>query len=172
MALSDMFPDAVFYSRANGCDLTTDDGRRMLADAAATCNVFINCSALWRFNQVLLLEAVYKRCIELKTDPLIVCVGSTTDRATKGSDWIYQQEKKALRSYANSLNLQSTWQGGPRVTLVSLGSLSNVQHKHPDRVCMDISAAAGYIGWVAGQPKHLTINEISIDPRQKVAWNE
>lgn len=167
-SLSKQFPDAAFFSRSNGYDLTTDAGREAVSDAASTCDVFINCSALWRFHQTLLLESVYRKCRERGTDTLIICVGSTTDRTTKGSDWLYQQEKKALRSYANSLNLQSTWQGGPRVSLISLGSLTNVQHKHPDRVCMDIDAAAAYIKWIADQPRHLVINEMSIDPRQRV----
>lgn len=167
-ALAEYFPDATFYSRANGYDITTDGGRNAVSDAAASCDVFINCSALWRFHQTLLLDSVYKKCRDNDLDTLIICVGSTTDRTTKGSDWLYQQEKKALRSYANSLNLQSTWQGGPRVSLVSLGSLSNVQHKHPDRVCMDINVAAAYIKWIADQPRQYVINEISIDPRQRM----
>lgn len=171
-SLHGIWPDAVFCSRSTGYDLTTDDARERLSELAVGCDVFINSSALWRFNQVLVLDAVYKRCAAAGSDTLIICVGSTTDRATKGSDWLYQQEKKALRSYCNGLGLLGTWSGGPRVTLVSLGSLSNVQHKHPDRVCMDIDEAASYIEWVTKQPKHLTVNEISIDPRQRVTWNE
>ena len=171
-ALAGIWPDAGFYSRSSGCDLTTDAGRQQLCDAVLSCDVFINCSALWRFNQTLVLEQVYKACVQNRHDVLIVCIGSTTDRATKGSDWLYQQEKKALRSYANSLNLQSTWQGGPQVTLISLGSLSNVQHKHPDRICMDVNDAARYIKWIVDQPRSLVINEISIDPRQRVHWHE
>ena len=32
---------------------------------------------------------------------------------------------------------------------------------------MDIDEAAGYVKWLIDQPKHVSINEISIDPVQK-----
>ena len=57
------------------------------------------------------------------------------------------------------------WNAGPRVSYISFGTLSNNQHKHPDRQCLDIAGAAEYIKWVIEQPIH--INEISLDPIQK-----
>jgi hypothetical protein len=77
---------------------------------------------------------------------------------------LYNAEKKALRDYCNSLSLLGVWNGGPKVSYISFGTLSNNQQKHPDRVCMDISVAANYIKWVIDQPIH--INEISLDPIQ------
>ena len=171
-ALYKIYPHARFFSRRNGCDLTTDAGRETLCDAVLTCDVFVNCSALWRFNQTILLEQVYNRCLQAKHDVLIVAIGSTIDRTRKGGSWLYPHEKHTLRQYANSLNIQSTWHGGPQVTQIGFGSLSNVQHKHTDRICMDCDTAASYIKWIIDQPRHLVINEISIDPRQKVSWHE
>lgn len=171
-ALHDIWPMATFVSRSNGYDLTRDDCWESVAQLALEHDVFINNSALWRFNQTMLLEKVYKRCVDERHDIRIVCIGSTVDRGTKGSDWIYQQEKKALRSYCKSLNLLSTWNGGPRVSLVSLGSLSNVQHKHPDRTCMPVTSAARFVRWVVEQPPELVVNEVSIDPRQRLDWHE
>ena len=163
-----IYPDATFVSRTTGYDLTSADGQLSLAKKVLDYDIFINCSALWKFNQTVLLDAVYKSCIENKKDLKIVCVGSTTDRVKKGGAWLYNAEKKALRDYCNTLSMNGVWQGGPTVTLVSFGSLSNVQHKHPTRTCMDISLAANYIKWVIEQPKEFHINEISIDPIQKV----
>ena len=96
----------------------------------------------------------------------IISIGSTTDRVKKATSWIYNAEKKALRDYSNSLSLTGVWEGGPRVSLISFGSLSNVQDKHPDRICLDIDRAACYIKWLIEQPTDICINEISIDPVQ------
>lgn len=166
--LAKVYPDAEFASRSNGYDLTTKDGYRKVMDKITEFDVFINSSALWKFNQTLLLDAVYKKCIEVgHNDIHIICVGSTTDRVKKATSWMYNAEKKALRDYCNSLSLTHVWENGPKVTLVSLGSLSNVQEKHPERKCLDISKAAEYIKWVVDQPKDICINELSLDPIQR-----
>jgi NADP-dependent 3-hydroxy acid dehydrogenase YdfG len=49
--------------------------------------------------------------------------------------------------------------------------MSNNQHKHPDRKCLDIDQAAEYIKWICEQPKNININEISIDPMQDQRWH-
>jgi NADP-dependent 3-hydroxy acid dehydrogenase YdfG len=113
------------------------------------------------------LQEVYKAAKDANHNIRIICIGSTTDRTSKASDWIYQQEKKALRNYCNSLGLLGTWSGGPRVTLLSFGTLSNNQHKHPNRTCMDIDVAANYVKWILDQPSDISINELSIDPLQE-----
>lgn len=166
-ALAKVFPDADFASRTNGYDLTTKDGYKKLMDNISNYDVWINSSALWKFNQTLLLDAVYKKCVEIKHDIHIVCIGSTTDRVKKATSWIYNAEKKALRDYCNSLSLTHVWEGGPKVSLISLGSLSNVQAKHPTRVCLDIDRAVSYIKWIVDQPKDICINELSLDPIQR-----
>ena len=72
-----------------------------------------------------------------------------------------------LRDYANSLGLIGVWHSGPKISLISFGTLSNNKDKHPDRICMDIDQAAQYIKWLIDQPKDVNINEISIDPMQE-----
>lgn len=166
-SLYKIYPEADFVSRANGYDLTTKDGSNKFIEKITQYNVWINSSALWKFNQTLLLDAVYKKCIEVNHNLHIICVGSTTDRIKKATSWIYNAEKKALRDFCNSLSLLHVWQGGPKVNLISLGSLSNVQDKHPNRVCLDLDRAASYIKWILDQPKDICINELSIDPIQK-----
>ena len=63
--------------------------------------------------------------------------------------------------------MNGVWDKGPKITLVSFGSLTNVQSKHPTRKCLDIAQAALYIKWIVEQPKDICINEISIDPLQQ-----
>ena len=167
--LAGVFPRADFVSRASGCDLDYRDNMQSVAQKAVEYDVFINNSALWNFKQTLLLELVWKAAETAGKSLHIVCVGSTTDRATKGSDWIYQQEKKALRSYCNQLSLQSVWKqrSVPRVSLISFGTLENNEDKHPGRKCLSIVDAASYVKWIVEAPANVNINEISIDQLQR-----
>jgi len=166
-ALSKIYPDAVYVSRRNnGLDLTTTDHMFEFANMCTKHDQIIINSALWRFHQTVLLDLVYKACRTAKNEAHIVCIGSTTDRTSKGTAWLYNAEKKALRDYCNSLGLVGVWHSGPKISYISFGTLSNNQHKHPDRVCMDIDVAAEYIKWILDQPKHFAVNELSIDPMQ------
>ena len=162
-----LYPDTTFISRASGYDLTSQEGQKNLAKLALEYDVIINSSALWKFNQTVLLDQIYKSCVENKHYPYIICIGSTTDRVKKAGAWLYNAEKKALRDYCNTLGMTGVWSTAPKVTLISLGSLSNVQHKHPERTCMPIDTAAEYIKWLIEQPTNICINEISIDIKQE-----
>lgn len=171
-ALAFIWPTATFVSRATGYDLTKDIDQDRVVELSLQHDLFINNSALWKFNQTLMLEKVFNAARKAKHPLQIICIGSTTDRATGGKDWLYQQEKKALRSYCNSLSMLSVWSGGPRVSLISFGTLSNNAPKHPDRVCMSIKAAADYVKWVADSPSDTAVNELSLDPIQMERWYE
>lgn len=167
-----LYPDAQFYSRTNGFDLTEAKHQRKFAELSTEFDVIIICSALWKFNQTVLLDEIYKKLIEDNKTPHIICVGSTTDRVKNGKAWRYNAEKKALRDYANTLAIGGVWSNKPKVSLISFGTLSNNQEKHPDRKCLDIDEAAQYIKWLIDQPKYVNINEISIDPMQDEKWYE
>lgn len=165
-----LYPGVTFCSRKNGFDLTTKDGQVRTADIAIQGDVFINCAALHKFNQTVLLDTVYKKACESNTNLHIICIGSTTDRVKNGKAWLYNAEKKALRDYCNTLALGGVWAQAPKVSYISFGTLTNNQHKHPDRRCMDIALAAFYVKWLIEQPRNLNINEISIDPMQDARW--
>jgi len=159
--------ELTFVSRTtHKLDLTKAENQQAFADMSVNYDVVILNSALWKFNQTLLLESVYKKLKAEGKQTLIICIGSTTDRVMKATDWLYNAEKKALRDYCNSLGMTGVWAKNPRVTLISFGSLSNVQEKHPDRKTIPIQKAAVYVKWILEQPKEFHINEISIDPLQ------
>ena len=159
------------------CDYTKD----VFAHAPNTCsippleNTYKNIyapsyqSELWKFHQTVLLDIIYKKCKEIEHRPYIICIGSTTDRVKKGGAWLYNAEKKALRDYCNTLGINGVWENAPKITLISFGSLTNVQSKHPTRRCLEIERAAMYIKWLIEQPKDICINEISIDPLQVIS---
>lgn len=171
-ALYKLYPDAVFVSRDTGFDLTIKKDQERFAELATEHDVFINNSVMWKFQQTVLLNEVYHKCIEKKHDMHIVNISSTTDRVKKGGSWLYNAEKKALRDYSNTLGLNGVWNEGPKLSLISVGTLSNKQHKHPNRNTLDIDVAAQYIKWVIDQPRHIAINELSIDPMQPDEWYE
>ena len=163
-----LFPDAHFASRATGYELTSKMGQEKFADIIPEYDVIINSGALWKFNQTVLLDTIYKKCVEHKHRPHVICIGSTPDRVKNSKAWLYNAEKKALRDYCNTLSLNGVWDKGPKVSLISFGSLSNVQEKHPDRKCLDIDRAALYIKWLIHQPADICIIEFSIDPIQVI----
>lgn len=165
-AISKIYPDADFFSRTTGFDLTNSQKQKELAQRCADYDTIIVCSALWKFNQSVLLDEIHQCCIKSNHRPHIITIGSTTDRVKNGKAWLYNAEKKALRDYSNTLALGGVWGSGPKVTLISFGSLSNVQEKHPDRKCLDIDRAAQYIKWIIEQPSDVCVNEISIDSLQ------
>ena len=171
-ALSKIYPYAEYVSRSTGFDLAKKDHQERLAEKVIEHDVFINCSALFKFNQTNLLSIVYSYCQEHKASPFIINIGSTTDRVKKGGSWLYNAEKKALRDYSNSIGITGVWDTGPKVCYISFGTLSNNQEKHPGRQCMDLDKAAEYIQWIVEQPKEICINEISIDPMQNKYWRE
>lgn len=169
-ALYKIFPSAEFVSRTSGHDLTTSQDQEWFAKESLKHSQIIVCSALHKFNQTVLLEAVYQCSATNNHTPHIICVGSTTDRLSDGKPWLYNAEKKALRDYCNTLSLGGVWKNRAKVTYVSLGTMSNNQHKHLDRKCLAIDAGAQYIKWILDQPKNININEISIDPMQDQRW--
>lgn len=169
--LSLIYEQANFASRSTGFDLTTQAGQSRCAELALEHNVFVNCAALHKFNQTVLLETIYKMCVNANHDIHIINVGSTTDRVKNGKAWLYNAEKKALRDYSNTLGISGVWDKGPKVSYISFGTLDNNQQKHPDRKTMSIKQAAEYIKWIIEQPKDININELSIDPMQSTRWS-
>ena len=170
--LYNLYPTATFVSRKTGYDLTKKEDQERFSNLAVEHDVIVNVSALWKFNQTILLDMIYKKLIEHKKYSHIICVGSTTDRVKNSKAWLYNAEKKALRDYCNTLGLSGVWGETPKITYISFGTLSNNQLKHPDRKCISTDQAANYIKWIIDQPKQICVNEISIDPMQSKKWYE
>lgn len=168
--LNKLYPSATFCSRENGYDLTTSKGQEEFATLSVDYDIIIINAALWKFQQTVLLDEVYKKLVTQNKNYHIICVGSTTDRVKNGKAWRYNAEKKALRDYSNTLAISGVWSNTPKVSYISFGTLSNNQEKHPDRQCLDIAQAADYIKWLIDQPKYVNINELSIDPMQAERW--
>ena len=163
-------PQTQFASRSNGYNLCDGNDRVRLAQESLSCDVFINSSALYQFNQTLMLDCVWKNWRDNNKQGHIINIGSTVDRSTKGAEWIYPQEKKALKSLSHQLAMLGIWGGsGIRVSYISYGSLETkkVSEKHPTRTLMNVTQAAEYIKWIIDAPINININELHMDPIQK-----
>lgn len=157
-----------FVSRSTGHDLCDDQVRQQVAQMSLDYDVFINCAALWRFHQSLVLETVWNAWKEAGKKGRIVNIGSTADTGVRGTSWRYPIEKKALKEYSRNMTYAAIGGSGIHVTYVTYGYIStpNVEGKHPDKKKIDPQYAAEMIRWAITQPEHININEISIDPIQ------
>ena len=166
---AEVCPQTEFASRSNGYNLCDGNSRVKLAMESLHYDVFINSSALHQFNQTLMLECIWKNWKTNNKKGHIINIGSTVDRSTKGAEWIYPQEKKALKSLSHQYSMLGIWGGsGIRVSYVSFGSLATkkVNEKHPTRKLMNVTQAAEYIKWVIDAPENINVNELHLDPVQ------
>ncbi len=155
-------------SRSSGIDLTQGKNWDKVAEMSLEYDVFINNSALWRMHQSLLLHKVYERWLEEKKEGLIICLGSTADIGIRGGSRMYPVEKVALKQLCRQLSLNALAGTGIRVTLLSPGYVDTgkTQEKHPSKNKINKDYIAELIDWLIQQPKHLMINELSLDPIQ------
>lgn len=170
--LFDTIPDIEYEtaSRSNGYHLDTNDGQKKLAEKyiEGDFDIFINNSAIWKFQQVIVVEAVYNAMEEANRDGHIINIGSTADTGVKGRTWRYPTEKKALKAYNRDLTYKAMGGSNIKTTLISPGSLTttSVMKKHPDRKLIDVEYIAELVVWTINQPEYINVNELSIDPIQ------
>jgi hypothetical protein len=157
-------------SRSNGYQLDTNEGQKKLAEHYINGNfdIFINNSAIWKFQQVMIVESVFNAMEEADRKGHIINIGSTADTGVKGRTWRYPTEKKALKAYNRDLTYKAMGGSNIKTTLISPGSLttSSVMKKHPDRKLIDVEYIAELVMWTINQPEYINVNELSIDPIQ------
>jgi NADP-dependent 3-hydroxy acid dehydrogenase YdfG len=165
--------DSVVYrtvSRSTGYDLCDNNNHQKLANefVEQSYDVFINNSALWKFNQTLLAETMYNTVAEAQKSAYFIHIGSTADTGVRGSAWRYPIEKKSIKDFNRNLSYATIGGSNIKTTLISPGSLTteSVMKKHPDRKLLDTSYIAELIVWLLNQPEYVNINEISLDPIQ------
>ena len=169
-SISKIYTDAKFVTKSAGFDLTSSIKQDELSNIALDYDVFVLCSYIPDYVPNILLQKVYDNCKKNNHKIHIIVIGSTVDRVKDGRVWKYAEEKKALRDMCNTLAMHGVWKSGPKVSLISFGTLSNNKDKHPERNCMDIDKAGEYIKWLIDQPNDVNINEVSIDPMQNKDW--
>jgi len=114
-----IYPEAFFASRTNEFDLTTESGCSKICNLIKDHDKIVLVSALYQFNQTVLLEKIYNHCVDNDHRPHIITVGSTTDRFSTGKPWLYNAEKKALRDFSSTLAMGGVWKDRPKITYIS-----------------------------------------------------
>jgi len=167
----DMVIGGDFISRETGYDLCNHDGIKAAVELSLKYDIFINSSALWRFNQTMLLEEVATRWHTEQKTGHIINIGSTADTGVRGSPWRYPIEKKSLKDYCRNLSYIAIGGVGIRISYISYGYLATpkVEEKHPTKNKITPEYAANVIKWVIDQPATININEISLDPIQELS---
>ena len=156
-----------FVSRIKDFDLTTEIGRSKLSIESLNCDIFINCSKLDNFNQVLALKRVWDKWKKHNKKGHIINIGSTVDTGLKGGSRLYTTEKVALRNFSRKLTYDSISGNGIQVTYLSLGYLNTHGVSFKDKVRIKLKYVASIIDWIINKPEYININEISIDPIQE-----
>lgn len=168
------FPGAEFCSRSQqGYDFKIYEDRLRFAQKSLDYDVYISCSCLSHFRQVLLLEQVYEAWKSSGKSGHIVCIGSSRDKQVGGTEWTYPIEKRALRDYCVNLSLITTRQtpkSAPiiKVTYISPGYFSTpkVDAKYPEAQKMSPSYLVSVIDWILSQPDDCTVSELAVAPLQ------
>lgn len=158
--LYNKYPTAKFCSRSSGYDLTSSEGVDRFTSLCKRADIILLVSNLGGFNQTMLLDNVYKN---VQNNSYIIALSSSTDRISKPGQPLYNTEKKALKERANSLSLGSVNGNGPRLTLLSVGTLENKKEQNPNKKLLTMQTIVAYIDWLISQPKEININNLSVD---------
>lgn len=161
--------DITFCSRKTGFDLTTEKGRIDFIELSMDHDIFINNAALWKFNQTLLLEGVWKAWNDSGKKGQIINLGSTADRQIYGGNWLYPSEKSALKHQSISQSMSALGGSNIKVSYLSYGYVKTpkIEMKHPDKMKHDPIEIAKIIKWIIEYPVETSnIIEISLDPIQ------
>ena len=94
--LQQIYPGAVFASRENGFDLTSQEGQKKFANLSITFDVIINNVALWKFNQTVLLDQVYKTLIDNKKHHRLFVLGLQQTELKKEEHGFTMPKRKLL----------------------------------------------------------------------------
>lgn len=173
--ICEQFPSALFCSRSNGdFNFSQYESMESFANLSLEYDVYISCSYIPYFRQLLLLAKVHNTWIENKKKGQMIILGSTADWSTKV--WLYPTEKKALRDFCRRYAAWSSG-GGPelhkgngiRITYLAPGMLDlpKQKEKHGEQLAkINPQYIVNVIDWLINQPEHINIHEISMDPVQ------
>jgi len=155
------------FSRTNGYDLNTEEGKLKLIKESINYDIFINCSKLNNFNQTLLLKGVWDSWVENNKKGIIINIGSTVDTGLKGGSRLYTVEKVALKNMSRKLSLDTTSGNGINVCYLSLGYLDTEGVSFKDKTKISLEQVTKTIAYILLTPQNMNINEISIDAIQE-----
>jgi len=164
-----VFPHAQFCSRStSGHDFTKHEDQMAFAQLTLDYDVYISCSGLSQFGQVLLLEKVYTLWESKGKPGQILCMGCPLDQKVAGTSWTYPVEKRALRDYCANLNLaiKGREASAIKVTYINPGLVNSPQQqeKYSDPIKTSSHHIAKMLKWIVEQPPECNVSEIRLNP--------
>lgn len=162
-----MFPGAIGFSRSNGYNIATYEGRERILYDAFDCDLFIN-NAYTPSNHFAQIELLWTFWNAWKgKDKTILCIGSyagsVVDRDRPGQDGKYAVQKAALDQACRRLVRPGLL---PRVINIKPGYLSTLNNIDKTVPKIDTKAAATFIAMVV-QQKEFWIPEVTILAHEK-----
>lgn len=166
-------PEAKFYSRTNGgMHLNLEDGRNAFTQETLNYDIFISCSYLPYFQQLLLVGKVWNVWKDNGKKGQIIVFGSTAD-TSKGARF-YSIEKRALKDFCRNYG-DGAAGGGPnlikgngiKITYIAPGvlDLPKQREKYPDDLGkINPDYLVSVMNWILEQPEDILIHDISLDP--------
>ncbi len=93
------------FSRTNGYDISTKDGRQRIINESANCNIFVN-NACSNFHQVDMLYEIFDSWKD--SNKIIINIGSNTTDGIKSYVHPYAAHKAALHKASEQLSNMKT----------------------------------------------------------------
>jgi len=152
------YPEGKFYSRTcGGFDLTNKNQRDNFINESLSHDVFISCSCLYDFNQLLLVKELWLRWVEEKHKGTIIVFGSVADNILAS---VYSIEKRALKEYCTLISRLSA-KNGIKVTYLAPGL---IESEYENVGKLDPLYLVDTIKWILAQPTNIEIQFLSIIP--------
>lgn len=174
-SIYEAYPKAKFLSRSNGdLDLTKDEDMEKFIQESINYDVYISCSYLPEFKQLILLAKLWAKWNSIKKKGQLIVLGSTADWVSQAR--IYCAEKKALRDFCCRFGRNGSG-GGPnlypgngiRITYLAPGMIDlpkQREKKGLDLAKLDPNYIVSVINWLIQQPENINIYELVMDPVQ------
>jgi NAD(P)-dependent dehydrogenase (short-subunit alcohol dehydrogenase family) len=132
--------DYIGFSRSNGHDISTLDGRNNIVIKSNDCNIFLNCAYSGDYSQVDMLYTIFNSWKDKES--LIVNIGSETTSGIKNHIWPYSSHKAALDKASEQLSFLNT---NCRVTNFKFGYINStrvIETINPSKyICIEDAAA-------------------------------
>lgn len=167
-----LYPEAKYCSRKTGYNIWNQDAIDGIGELAQQYSTVILCSALHKFRQLMLAEAISTRWLQNKIKGYLIAFGSTADTPVKGNAQTYAIEKRALRAFCRQLSMiacddTDRW---IKATYLAPGNThtKGQDEKMPGVKKLECDYIAGIVKWLIEQPYDVNISELCLDRMPKL----
>lgn len=152
------------FSRSNNYDITDSAASERIIQESTTADIFIN-NAEYKISQTDLLYGLFKFW-RYEEEKIILNIGSVSGIEVKNFVHPYSAHKATLEAACKQLqntehkcriiNLRPGWVDTPKVAHLDAAQKENK---------LSVNDITNTILWIINQPKHVYINDLTIQPR-------